>query len=105
MSQSKNSFVVEDETGNLSLNKKHDFYYQVQTQLLVTERNYCDFVVWTSRDFFVERIYPDEVFQETLSEKLKYFLTSAFCQNFLPNGAQIISSLAVHSLWGYIGAC
>lgn len=63
------SFLVEDDIGNICLDKQHDYHYQVQTQLLVTDVNHCDFIVWTNEDFFVERIYHDELFQETICEK------------------------------------
>ena len=40
----------------LHLNKDHGYYYQVLCQLLVSEIKSYDFVVWTTKDFFVERI-------------------------------------------------
>ena len=30
----------------------HSYYYQVQTQLLVTGFKFCDFFVWTEKDTF-----------------------------------------------------
>ena len=46
----------------LKLDSKHQYYYQVQCQLFVTEMAYCDFVVWTEKDLFVQRLMPDEHF-------------------------------------------
>ncbi|CAN7944624.1 unnamed protein product, partial [Ixodes hexagonus] len=48
--------------GELQLKQEHCYYYQVQMQMLVTRRKYCDFVVRTLQDEFIERIYFDEHF-------------------------------------------
>ncbi len=36
--------------------RTHNYYYQVQGQLTVLNLPWCDFVVWTNRDFSVERV-------------------------------------------------
>lgn len=33
----------------VALKKTDNYYYQVQAQLNITERNYCYFVVWTPK--------------------------------------------------------
>ncbi len=38
------------------LKREHPYYYQVQTQLKVCGRKYCDFVVWTKQSLALERI-------------------------------------------------
>lgn len=35
--------------GELKLKTSHDYYYQVQGQLHITERQYCYFIVWTPK--------------------------------------------------------
>lgn len=40
----------------------HNCYYQVQCQLFVTGVEYCDFVVWTTKVLFVQRVLPDNDF-------------------------------------------
>lgn len=35
--------------GELKLKTSHDYYYQIQGQLHITERKYCYFVVWTPK--------------------------------------------------------
>ena len=42
--------------GNLTLRKDHQYYYQCQLQLMVTERAHCDFVVWTPNELHTQRI-------------------------------------------------
>lgn len=54
-----------DEHGSMRLKWGHAYYYQVQMQLFVTDKTYCDFVLWTERDCtspFVERVTPDVPF-------------------------------------------
>lgn len=47
----------------VSLKRSHHYYYQIQTAMLCTETQWCDFVVRTSIDFqLVERIRLDEEF-------------------------------------------
>ena len=53
--------------------KTHKYYTQVQGQLLVCEKQFCDFVVWTTRGLIVERIYIDVRFTVKLSRKLTEF--------------------------------
>lgn len=44
------------------LKKDHQYYYQVQMQMVACDVKYCDFVVWTLKDFIVLRIYKDTQF-------------------------------------------
>lgn len=41
------------------LDRRHTYYYQVQAQLHIVGVDYCDFVVWSKDDLFVERVVPD----------------------------------------------
>lgn len=59
---------------NLELDKKHSYYYQVQTQLLVSGKEYCDFIVWTKKDLFVQRIGIDEnIIKEIVAKSELFF--------------------------------
>lgn len=49
----------------VGVNKKHDWFYEVQTLLHVTERKFCIFAVWSgheenSKAIKYEYLYPDE---------------------------------------------
>lgn len=77
MISEKNCCIAIDEIGNITLDKNHEYYYQIQTHLLTTNANFCDFFVWTKKDFHLERIYPDEMLQETIAEKAHLFFN--FC--------------------------
>ena len=63
------------DTGHFRLKRSHHYYYQVQGQLHVTRRTWCDFFVWTPRqdDRVVEHIAADEVFWNTIYPKLRRF--------------------------------
>lgn len=58
----------------LQIKETHQYYYQMQHQMLVTKRNYCDFFVYCSgkkeNDTFILRITKNNDFCEKLKEKL-----------------------------------
>lgn len=51
----------------------HKYYSQAQTQMFVTGSNFCDFVVWTTKDCEVVRLMPDVDFWKTLLAKAQDF--------------------------------
>lgn len=65
---------------NLNLKKTHRWYYQVQTQLNVTEVEFCFFIVWTPK---LTVISLEQVNREWFKEKLSK-LQSFYIQNILP---------------------
>ena len=64
---------LEDASGSLTLRTDHDYYYQVQGQLLCTGRKECDFVVYTLKDIKIMRICRDEGFIADMKAKLTNF--------------------------------
>ncbi|ODM59392.1 hypothetical protein Ocin01_20239, partial [Orchesella cincta] len=58
------------QNGTLVLKTTHNHYFQIVQQLHVTKRMWCDYVVWTPNDIFIQRIERNE---ETAStwEKMK----------------------------------
>ena len=59
--------------GILELKHGHDYYYQIQLQLLVTDRKYCDFALSAENGpVSIERIFRDEL---VIADIVK-FLTS-----------------------------
>ena len=75
---------LQDVNGQLHLNKDHAYYYQVQCQLLVSEIKSCDFVVWTTKDFFVEKIMFDEIFCNDMVDRCKLFFKKAVRKVIFP---------------------
>lgn len=66
-------FCLHKVNGNLSLKKSHPYYFQVQAQLFVCDVEYCDFIVWTLKDVFIERIVPDVQFWDDCVRKASSF--------------------------------
>lgn len=66
--------------GKLQLKRDHDHYFQVQTQMYVTEYAYADYVVWTNQGLFVERVTFDIDLIDRVVTKVKDF----FKFNVLP---------------------
>ena len=65
--------LKQDDGTKLELNRKHNYYYQVQGQLAITHRPWCDFVVWSPKGMSVERIGFDSAFWDGVKSKLVSF--------------------------------
>ena len=50
-------FCSSEVNGQLHLKPDHRYYHQIQAQMFITNRDYCDFVIWTPKDMAVERRY------------------------------------------------
>ena len=65
----KNFCLQLSEDGDLKLSKTHSYYYQVQTQIYVCNKNFADFVVLTEKDVHIERVPPDQAFWNEKSKR------------------------------------
>ena len=61
--------------GAVILKRNHNYFRQVQRQMGVSERKWCDLVVCTLKGMFVERIKSDEQLWKRMITKLKTFHT------------------------------
>ena len=66
--------------GSLHLDKTHAYYHQVQGQLAISQRDYCDFVCWSLRGIHVERILKDTSYFASI----KPHLDASFVKAILP---------------------
>ena len=66
-------YLQRDDNGKLHLKNSHQYYYQVQGQIAVCEKEYCDFVCWTPEGMHVERILPDSAHFAETKPALDYF--------------------------------
>ena len=66
-------FLQLGKDGNLSLSMTHDYYYQVQGQLAICNKPYCDFICWTTKGIFIEQIFKDGNFFDSILPSLKAF--------------------------------
>ena len=74
----KSSCLHKASDGSYFLKPNHQYYYQVQQQLFIMKRSYCDFVVcsfgkYGETKFVVQRIVPDEDHWDLVLPKLKTF--------------------------------
>ena len=70
--------------GQLVLKKSHTYtFYQVQLQLLVTNGDYCDFVLYSAvGPPSIERIYPDMELQKRIVDSTKLFWEKVFLPEY-----------------------
>lgn len=68
---------------SVQLKRSHMYFYQVQLQLLVCERQWCDFVLWTPSDILIERISIDASFCKELEQKSKAFFEQVLLPQLL----------------------
>ena len=72
-----NSFCLQPSDRKLKLSHNHAYYLQVQGQLTLCQRSYCDFIVWTECDLFVERVNLDTKAFEAIKPSLDNFFKVA----------------------------
>ena len=90
------AYLHASENGGYSLSRDHEYYFQIQGQMGITERPYCDFVCWTLVDIHRERIEYDPVFFSGMDVKLRSFFLSVIFPVFflaLKKGMHILVKL------------
>ena len=68
-------FYVTKEGEQISISKKHNCYYQIQGQLMISGLSFCDFVLCTKVDLFIERVNRDKAFIDNMITSLHNFHT------------------------------
>jgi hypothetical protein len=68
---------------HFQLKRDHAYYYQVQAQLHCTGAPYCDFILYTNEDIFVERIEVDLSFLEENIAKAKVLFENSILPELL----------------------
>ena len=82
------SFLTFDGT-TVTLKKNHSYFYQIQGQLAISRRDFCDFVVYSHTDRFVEKIFIVE-----------HFLIMKFFQSLNPS-TKMFSALTLLNLCNF----
>lgn len=72
----KTNFHIENDTPLMKRNDTSPYYCQIQCQLAVTKRKWCDFVLFTFKGVHHERIPFDEQFWSNVLPKLASFYSS-----------------------------
>ena len=62
------------------MKEDHPYYAQVQGQMAVTGARWCDFIVYTSKGIYVQRILFDPVFWTGLKQKLLSYYFEHFIE-------------------------
>lgn len=50
------NFCLHKTDDKISLKKSHAYYFQVQGQLMITGVTFCDFLVYTQKEIYIERM-------------------------------------------------
>ena len=70
-------YLQQSDDGKLALSHNHAYYHQIQGQLAICERAYCDFVCWTLRGIHTERIELESSYLGSVKTKLDAFFVKA----------------------------
>ena len=62
---------------HIELKHTHSYYYQVQMAMFCTKREWCDFILRTTIDYYFERVQIDESFCARLLPSLRRFYVTA----------------------------
>ena len=80
-------FLQKSSDGTLHLKHQHSYFYQVQTQLFVSDLEYCDFCVCTFSDddtgLHIERIHKDQTFWDSCVAKVDVFTRTCILPELL----------------------
>lgn len=71
--QLKAKFCLRPTADGYDLHTNHEYWFQVQGQLLVTGAPFCLFIVYTRREMWHNVIQPDNEVMSTMLEKLSKF--------------------------------
>ena len=80
-------------TRTIKLKQNHQYYSQIQGQLAITERKWCDFVIYTNKGLTVETISFDESFWR---DKLLPALTSFYESCVAPEIVSPVHLVGMH---------
>ena len=86
------------------LKRQHEYYAQMQGQMGVTWSKWCDFIVYTSKGLYVERIpFDSDYWQNLKTELLNYYFTH-FIQFAAEDYQKIVADLYWINLcwWFYL---
>ena len=71
-------FLTKDQEGKLILKQKHNYYAQIQGQMMIAKKQQCLFAVYTLVDFVVIDVKFDDVFCRNLRQSLVKFYTKFY---------------------------
>lgn len=69
---SKDYIIVSDEEGNITIDRKHIYFFQIQGQLSLTGRKDAHLVIWTPKEIMIVTIEAKD-FNEHLKVLKKFY--------------------------------
>ena len=75
--ESDDKFCLKKVNGRIRLSEAHSYFYQIQSQLHVCNKKYCDFIIYTNVDFYIERIMPNNAFWLDMVLKCKLLFNNS----------------------------
>lgn len=66
----RRDFHLHEENDTISLKKGHNYWWQVQGQLLVSGAKWCDLMTYTKCDHSIIRVFPDRDSMEAILSKM-----------------------------------
>ena len=72
----------------MRLKSTHDYYMQIQGQMAICKKDYCDFVCWTLKGIHVERIVFDASVFTRIKPSLDHFFQAIVLPELLTHEIQ-----------------
>ena len=71
---SRLGYLHKNHEGHYELSDTHKYYHQVQGNLYVTNRSYCDFIVWSAKLLYCIRILRDPTWEQNIGLMQTYYI-------------------------------
>lgn len=66
-------YLYRNTNNELALKEDHDYYFQIQGQMMVTKRSHCCLVIYTFKGLLIINVYRDNKFITEMLKKLQQF--------------------------------
>jgi hypothetical protein len=76
--KNKSFFLHKDENGVIHLKQNHVYCHQVQGQMCLTKRNFCYFVVWTTKESIILLIKRDAEWEKNIDVLRDFYFVHIF---------------------------
>jgi len=63
------------------LNRAHDYFHQIQGQLVATDLPWCDFIIWSPSKTHIQRIERDEKWKPNIKLLLDFYNSYIICRS------------------------
>ena len=68
-------YLKMSDDGCLQLSRNHSYYHQIQGQLAICEKEYCDFICWTLLGMYTEQILLEPSYLNNTKRSLDAFFS------------------------------